>query len=219
MNRLNLGEMRRYRSTWPWDRFKGSAAQLKWSFRDLRNLDVAISMCTLRRTVVQAGGNLGIFPKRLAECFETVLTFEPDPKLCRILKHNAPEPNITVTTAALGDAYDSVGVATCRRDGSNRPVHEGLTHIAGGGDIPQVRVDDLRLKDCDLLYLDIEGYELNALRGAELTIDRCRPVIGVEVNRNISYYGATAEELRGWLRRRGYSLRYSCNSDEIYRPC
>lgn len=109
-------------------------------------------------------------------------------------------------------------MATVRRDNSGRPVHEGLTHVAGPGTLPQMRLDDMKLCNVDLLYLDIEGYELHALRGAADTIARCRPVIGVEINRNIEHYGATAEQLRAWLTDRGYRRAYMANSDEIFVP-
>lgn len=32
-----------------------------------------------KKVVVQAGGNMGMYPRLLADMFETVYTFEPDP--------------------------------------------------------------------------------------------------------------------------------------------
>jgi len=50
--------------------------------------------------------------------------------------------------------------------------------------VPCVRLDDvLRSHTVGLLKLDVEGFELNALRGAEDTIARSRPVIYVENDR------------------------------------
>lgn len=216
---LNISQLKAYRPRWPWERFIGSDACLKWSFRDLQNLDAAIRLTKRRRCVVQAGGNLGIFPKRLAEDFDRVITFEPDSKLFAALKTNAWESNVEAIRAALGCDRAPVSLSGRRRDTSGRPTHEGLTHVAGSGSIPQVRLDDMNLKACDLLYLDIEGYELFALRGAEQTIDRCRPVIGVEVNRNIEFYGHTAEQLRSWIISKNYKLSFALNSDEVYVPC
>ena len=42
---------------------------------------------------------------------------------------------------------------------------------------------DLRLRDIGLIKIDVEGFELHALQGAEPTIDRCRPVLYVENDR------------------------------------
>lgn len=216
---LNYQLLRKYRRNWPWTRFAGSAACLKWSFRDLQQLDKAMKLTRGRACAVQAGGNLGLFPKRLAEEFARVITFEPDERLYAATKRNAPESNIEVIRACLGYDRTPVSLSGKRRDSSGRPAHEGLTHVAGAGAIPQVRLDDYDLPACDLLYLDIEGYEMFALRGAEKTIDRFRPVIGVEINRNTSFYGIDAGELRKWITSKNYMLSLRMNSDEVYTPC
>lgn len=215
---MDLRPLREYRREWPWETFKGSAQCIKWAFRDLQNLDRALLLTPGRDVAVQAGGNLGLFAKRLAEEFKNVYTFEPDPKLFDLMKRNAPEMNITSFNAAIGDAHLPVSVKTCRRDASRRPVHEGLTHVAGHGSIPQLMIDDLKLTACDIIYLDIEGYELRALRGAAQTVERFRPVIGVEINRSIEFYNATAGELREWITSRGYRLAFTAYSDEVYVP-
>lgn len=208
-----------YRPQWPWKQFRGSAACLKWSFRDLQQLDKTLPLVPGRKCVVQAGGNLGLFPKRLAEEFERVITFEPDAKLFAFLKLNAPENNIEAIRAALGDSRDPIAMRCSRRDTSGRAVHEGLTHVHGSGPIPQVRLDDMNLSACDLIYLDIEGYELFALRGAEQTIERHRPVIGVENNRASMHYGVLRETIQQWIVSKNYKLSFKLNSDEVYIPC
>ena len=216
---MKLAKLVAYRKDWPWDAFLGSPACLKWSFRDLQQLDEALKLVPGRKLVVQAGGNLGIFPKRLAEEFSRVITFEPDAKLFARLKLNAPEPNIQAIRAALGESNEPIGLACRRRDTSGRAVHEGLTHVSGKGVIPQVRLDDMNLSACDLIYLDIEGYELFALRGAERTIERHRPVIGVENNRASTYYGVQRETIQQWILSKNYKLSFKLNSDEVYIPC
>ncbi len=176
-------------------------------------------MVRQKRVAVQAGGNLGLFPKRLAEEFDSVLTFEPDARLYDKMKINAWESNIKAYRAAVGCERTPVSISSARRDNSGRATHEGLTHVSGSGKIPQMMIDDLNLAHCDLLYLDIEGYEYNALRGAWQTIQRCKPVIGVEINRNIEFYGCSANELRDYICSFGYKLNFAMNSDEVYVPC
>lgn len=209
-------KFRAYRNYWDWLRMKGSQECLYWNMKDLPNLDVAMKLTKGRTAAVQAGGNLGIFPKRMAEEFETVYTFEPDARLFGYMKHNAPEKNIVAMQAAIGNSREPVKMDCRRRDGSNRNVHEGLTFIAGPGVIPQMLVDDLKLAACDLIYLDIEGYELNALRGAEETIKKYKPVIALEINGNIAHYNATKEEIRSWIEVHGYTKVVRQNGDDIY---
>jgi FkbM family methyltransferase len=215
---LNLKKLRSYRD-WDWMNFGGSAACIKWGFRDLQNLEAALPYVRGRTLALQAGGNLGIFPKRLAEEFETVVTAEPDPVLFEVMRRNAPEKNIVSIQAAFGCERTPVGLSGKRRDSSGRAVHEGLTHVSGRGNVRQVRVDDLGLHACDLIYFDIEGYELIALRGATATVEQFRPVIVVEINRNIAHYGSTGAELRSWIEARGYKRVLCMNSDEVFVPC
>lgn len=215
---MNLKRFTRYRPSWNWKAMVGSAACVKWCFRDLENLDAALRLFSERRVAVQAGGNVGIFPKRLAEEFTRVLTFEPDRTLYKALTVNAPEENIEAHCLGLGDTPRRVGLSGARRDTSGRAAHEGLTHVVDGDDVRLVTLDSFALPHCDLLYLDVEGYELFAMQGAEETIQRCRPVVGVEINRNAGYYGIHPESVRGFLTSRGYVQALVRNSDEVFVP-
>jgi FkbM family methyltransferase len=201
-----------------WSQFKGSKDGLKWMRRDLPNLDRIIGRCQHKRVAVQAGGNLGIYPKRLAASFEAVYTFEVAPELFPLLYANAPEPNIYRYQAALGFDRAMVGTSTIRRDG--RPgTHEGITHISGPGKTPTLRLDDFALPICDLICLDVEGWELYALLGAVDTISRCRPVLSVEINHNASYVGVDADELRERIMgEMGYRHVDRLQSDDIFEP-
>lgn len=215
---MNVAKLKLYRSSWNWAGMRGSGACIQWNARDLVSLDTVMKLVPGRTVAVQAGGNLGLFPKRLAEEFKTVYTFEPDAKLFECMLYNAPESNIVPVMAALGCSRDTVSIGYGRRDGSGRPVHEGLTHIAGPGDVPQMLIDDLNLETCDLIYLDIEGYEFNALRGAEQTIARCRPVLALELNGNVEFYGFQKQEIRDWLTSRGYVKVARLHGDDVYLP-
>jgi len=50
-------------------------------------------------------------------------------------------------------------------------------------------IDDLGLDACDLIQLDVEGFEAKVLQGASQTITRCRPVIMVEDRGHGTRYG------------------------------
>lgn len=201
-----------------WLSFSGSHAAIKWNRRDLPYLDRVVSVhCRAHRIAVQAGGNFGIYPKRLAETFGAVYTFEPASDLFVHMLRNAPEPNIYRFQAALGSRRELVGLSRERRDGKPDP-HEGITHVSGSGLVPTMLLDDLALPMCDLVALDVEGYELEALRGAEATIARTRPVLFVEVNKNATLAGHGEEAVRTYIRALGYSFIERLGSDEVYVP-
>jgi FkbM family methyltransferase len=197
---------------------RGSAECLRWARRDLEHLNLAIAHCRYQRVAVQAGGNLGVFAEHLSKLFLAVYTFEPDPVLFSHLCHNIGQvPNIIKLQAALGARHELVGTSSKRRDGKPT-IHEGVTHVAGPGIIPTLRIDDLELPVCDLIYLDVEGWEFHAVRGALETMKRCRPVIGVEINRNLELCGFTPEDLRTLIATQGYKHELTIRSDEIFVP-
>jgi FkbM family methyltransferase len=196
---------------------QGGREALKYAYRDLPHLDETIALTRRQRVAVQAGGNLGVYPKHLAERFETVYCFEPSAELFPLLVANAPEPNIVKLQAAVGCERRLVGTSRERRDG--RPNnHEGITHVAGTGHIPTLTVDDLGLPVCDLLALDVEGYELYALQGAAQTLARCRPVVCVEINKSLGFLGLNPEDVRSFLRGLDYQFVMRLSSDETFVP-
>ena len=196
----------------------GDPIVLAYATRDLKVLEAVVGLTPGREVVIQAGGSLGVWPKYLAHAFARVYTFEPDPELFRCLVHNAPEPNIYRYQAALGEAPAFVGLSRARRDASGRASHAGLTHTVGAGAVPTLRLDDFGFPACDLLYLDTEGSELAILKGATATIARCRPVIAVEINKNLTAVGLTPADVIDFLNRLGYVSLADYGSDRVFSP-
>ena len=76
--------------------------------------------------------------------------------------------------------------------------------------VPAVRIDALVPpgQRVDLIKVDVEGAEYNALLGAEATIARCRPVIISEFSPDLmpGISGVSGEAYLGWLIGQGYAL-------------
>lgn len=124
---------------------------------------------------VQAGGYCGIFPRMMSNMFQRVYTFEPDPINFFCMVNNTPSSNVFRYQAALGKEHGLISIEYMNLNNA------GMKKVGKApGVIPTMRVDDLNLERCDLIMLDIEGYEFNAILGAEKTIDLYRPVISVE---------------------------------------
>ena len=151
---------------------------------------------TGRGVCIQAGGYQGIFPRLFSQLFQTVYTFEPEAENFYCLNLNCPQPNIIKNQAALGAKHEMV--SAIQRVNSNRGMNISIANEYA--EVPTYCIDDLALRSCDFIQLDVEGYEINILHGAKNTINRFRPTISVEdstpaIESFLSGYGYTAKSI------------------------
>jgi len=177
---------------WPNSDTDCHAAVLK----ELYKIDLLDKYLKEKNVVIQAGGNVGVFPRKLAKDFTAVYTFEPDPENFACLAANCLESNIIKFQAALGSNHEMIQVGVSRPDLKNNC---GAYQVLGAGITPTMMIDDLDLPACDLIYLDIEGYELFALQGAYETIKKFHPVIVIENKQLPLMYDVTPEQVIEFL--------------------
>jgi FkbM family methyltransferase len=137
-------------------------------------MPVVLPLVKERRVCVQAGGNVGVYPLALAKVFDRVITFEPDEDNWLCLRKNVTLPNVMIFECALGSEPGMCGVL--RIDTDNCGSHKTLPGTA----IPVRTIDSLGLDQCDLIWLDIEGAEADAIKGAMATIEKFSPIIVLE---------------------------------------
>jgi len=180
-------------------------------FDDVDDIEAIVRHTRETMVCVQAGGACGVWPFYLRQKFHTVYTFEPDATNFECLTRNLEGvPGIEAHNAALGSQR---GFCHIRRDAGER-TNAGAGYIEPGGVVPVVAIDEMRLVFCDLIQLDIEGGELDALLGAYLTIQRFRPVIVIEEKRLPQCDDHLAA--RGFLERMGYKERGRIHRDVIF---
>lgn len=152
----------------------GSEQKARRYFRSASDVQIAVRECKQRKVVVQAGGNIGAWPQYLSHLFETVYTFEPEPTNYECLLLNCKSVNVRPMRAALSDKPDKLSL---RFSAVNIGGHSMKREE---GDVQAVTIDQLNLPACDLIVLDVEGWEYQALAGGLATIDRYSPIIMLE---------------------------------------
>lgn len=142
------------------------------------DIDVILKYVDRFDLCVQAGGAVGVWPVALAKHFKKVITFEPVQENFRCLIENIHRfgGDIYARKRALGRECGSVSMARDACEDGNA----GAWYAAQGGDIETITIDSLDLDQCDLICLDVEGYEKNAILGAMGTIEKFKPVICLE---------------------------------------
>lgn len=131
-------------------------------------------------SVIQAGGNCGMYPLLYREFFEHVYTFEPDPLSFFCLTVNCQSPDISMMNCALGDEPGLVHMQELIQEnrGMNR-VEKTAQH-----GIPMVKLDGFHFEDVRLVQLDLEGFEPNALKGGIELLRKHKPILIMECTDN-----------------------------------
>lgn len=165
---------------------------------------------------IQAGGNVGIWPKILSGYFKDVYTFEPDDENydCLLVNINGID-NIHANQCALSDKHESVIVKSPDEAHKNNCGAYQIFQSDEG--IESMCIDDLNLSP-GLIYLDIEGYELKALKGALETIQRSKPIISFEDKKLPIMYGKEVGDVEKWLENFGYKVAERIHRDVICVP-
>lgn len=161
-------------------------------------------------TVIQAGGHQGLYPRLLSDVFKFVYTFEPDPINFHCLVNNCQRDNIFKFNSALGDKHAMVLMNAPEKDLTTLKDNSGMNRVDADkvGNVPQLMIDDLNLNHCDLIWLDIEGYEIRALSGAFNTIDKFKPVVIIE---------RASDDVRNYLSTWNYQQVDTSNLDCIFK--
>lgn len=153
---------------------------------------------------VDIGAHIGTFALPLAAVAGKVIAFEPSPEASAFLARNAAENNVSLQliNKALGSKKGSGTIMM--RNASNA----GANTLVEGGDIPVTTLDD-EIMHADFIKMDVEGMELDVLKGGARLIERARPVVLFEVNLSqLRAHNASPRALEQFFTERGYRLYF-----------
>lgn len=194
-------------------------ASARWYATDLIEETTLGIMARLLRegdTVLDIGANIGSFTVCAALCVGdsgSVVAFEPDPRTAQILAKNLKRHNVAswaqITPAAIGNRLGKTSIIQFDNDlvtGQGvAPERFFPGHIAATIEVDIVTLDSMITGPVDLIKIDVEGYELDVLEGAERVLKNSpQAILIVELN-PASQRAAdhSPEELCGSLMRDG----------------
>lgn len=155
------------------------------------------------RNAIDVGANVGEWTRPLAEKFQQVICFEPNPNFRECFNKNITESNVTLWPYGLSDKEH-----TAQQDFNSTVLKEGE------GDIECRTLDSFNLTNVDYIKIDVDGFEVPVLQGAQETIRKNNPVINIEMKERKRPH--IVAECREILINLGYNCRSRVRSDEVW---
>lgn len=171
-----------------------------------------------RITAIDIGGHVGLWACDISQRFEKVISFEPIKEHRECFKRNIKDrgiKNIEIMPYALGNTEKDI---TLDIDKEN----SGQTHVKNykktEGEVVKMKpLDSFNLQKVHYIKVDTEGYELEVLKGARLTIKKWRPIIILEnKDKHSIRYKSDSKKIHEFLYSLGYIVEHSINSEVIF---
>jgi FkbM family methyltransferase len=170
------------------DKYIGRSLELYGEFSQLE-VDLFAQVVRPGQLVVEAGANIGVHTVPLARLVGEsgqVYAYEPQRVVFQTLCANvalAGLTNVHCRQAAVGETAGDIIIPPLDYRQENNFGGLGLGGFKQGEKVPLVTIDSLNLAACHFLKADVEGMELAVLRGARQTIQKFRPILYVEDDR------------------------------------
>jgi len=149
------------------------------NFYELKLLN-EISKMGLSGTYIDIGANIGnhsLFFSKYCNS-KNVYSFEIDENIFNVLKTNIIKNNLNIKAFNIGIGECEKFVNISHIDPNNTGITKIIDEV---GDIKVIPLDNMDINDVTLIKIDVEGYELNVLKGCVKTIEKYKPVLVVEL--------------------------------------
>ncbi|MDD7804229.1 MAG: FkbM family methyltransferase [Endozoicomonas sp. (ex Botrylloides leachii)] len=179
---------------------------------DLKNLLSVIGIDTANSTAIDIGANIGNHAIEFSSYFNKVICFEPNPRTFDVLEANAKQvKNIDVNNWGCASSQQYLKL---QEDFNNI----GGSHVSmeiEGKNYAEILVKPLdesidSMSAVSLIKIDVEGMEIEALKGADKVISKFHPVICLEQHQSEFSQNIHETESIAWLRSKGYRIFSLC---------
>lgn len=153
-------------------------------------IDFSIVKKLKLNTAIDVGANVGFYTNVFSKISSKVIAFEPIDSLAELLKKNFKKKNhINIFSFALGEFdEEKLFFVPEGNEGEasfiNRTVNSKQlrTKVKRGDDVLE------GIEDIDLIKIDVEGYELNVLKGLKNLIMINYPIFLIEIEKRHNKY-------------------------------
>ena len=172
---------------------------------EVYDLDFLVNRLNINAEIIlDVGANIGYWSSYLAMYKKNIISFEPDPTTYKILEKNLLpfQTYSKLENLAVGNLKGNV-------DFYLNPIHSGDNSPIKGSEnwdkisVPSCDLDSYlvsqKINDVGLIKIDVQGGELNCLKGANRSITTMLPIIVCEISNFSDYRIKLKTELTRYL--------------------
>jgi FkbM family methyltransferase len=138
------------------------------------------------KEAIDVGANFGRYSTRLSSLAKQVWAFEPHPRLVYVLRRALPK-NVVVKQAAVSNAVGMITLNVPLRDSrqleslstvesvNNSTAHRKIR-------VPAISLDTFSDRDIGFVKIDVEGHEVDVIRGALRLLAAQQPILLIEAD-------------------------------------
>ncbi len=189
----------------------------KYSKNTSPELNIIHSISDSNKVSLDIGANLGLFTYFMSRSSKKVFAFEPNPYPLKHLK-NIIDNNVEIVPIAIGDedGVIKLNVPKNRKGWSsngasikNVKLNRGMQY-----EVSIRKIDTLKIHNIGLIKIDVEGAELEVLKGARKTISDQKPNLIIENEINHTH---TPELLFNFMKNINYNAFYVNNNKKLVK--
>ena len=141
------------------------------------------------------GANIGLWAKDLSNFFNKLICFEPNPYCVEYLKKNINIKNSEINSCALGSTEEEknlflhptnsgassfVNNTKVGYDNQSRAVFGEFPKETKKAYVEIKKLDSFNIKKIDFIKIDVQGFELEVLKGSTNTLLNNSPILCIE---------------------------------------
>jgi FkbM family methyltransferase len=140
--------------------------------------------------VLDCGAHIGYHTLQLSKLCQTVHAFECNPKTYLYLKKNVQHvKNVVINKCGLSDRLGTTTINYCADFNTgmcalnDNPMEkpQQIQSLNQEVKVDLLTIDSLQIGRVNFMKIDVEGYERKLIDGAIETINRCKPIMVIEV--------------------------------------
>ena len=158
------------------------------------------------KTVIDVGAWCGTWSKAIEPFAKKVIAFEPGKVHFECLQRNCTI-NCDPRMEAVGAEVMEVSLTEDNFTQAKR-VNEK-------GNIRMINLDYMNYQDVDMIKIDVEGYEMQVLKGATKTLENIKYLM-IELNNNTKKYGSNNMEVEKYIASLGFKVLMDHWPDKVF---